>query len=259
MKPSDSLPTLNKYLEDQEYEYLTLAMEVSHGVVKQAARIAGREPGPFYKKLLDYGIKARDYRGIYHGPEWQAAHKDLPREPNGYFKKQKGFIFGGAYVYLAMALAAAALAAVCYLTGRSDGRALERSEWVSQQNSDLRTANQAIDAAHKKAREQEAQSAQKVAAVSTAYQKDLANANRAKDLALNALRAGGLRVAVTGCQATDGGTGQAAPAAPGRDGGAATGFLAENDAAFLLSEASRADEVTLQLRACQAVIRADRS
>jgi DNA-binding NtrC family response regulator len=72
---ADPLPTLNKYLEDQEYEYLRLAMEVSHGVVKKAARIAGREPGRFYKKLLDYGIKARDYRGIYHCQEWHAAHK----------------------------------------------------------------------------------------------------------------------------------------------------------------------------------------
>jgi hypothetical protein len=221
---------LSKFLKVVERNCLVEALETC-----KTAKDAAAELGIKYENLRK---KARA-----HGLKLTAFHK------------QRGFIFGGVYVYLAIAVGLAIALALAF----NGGRKYERADWLDQQNSDLRTANQAIDAAHKKAREQEAQSAQKVAAVSTAYQKDLANANRAKDLALNALRAGGLRVAVTGCQATDGGTGQAAPAAPGRDGGAATGFLAENDAAFLLSEASRADEVTLQLRACQAVIRADRS
>ena len=72
---TEPLPTLNKFLEDREYDYLMLAMEVTHGKVKEAARIAGRAPERFYKKLLSYGIRARDFRGIYHCPEWHAAHK----------------------------------------------------------------------------------------------------------------------------------------------------------------------------------------
>lgn len=169
-------------------------------------------------------------------------------------------MIGGPYVWLGIAVATTIMAATSYVVGRSDGRSLERSVWAEQQNTDLREANRALDAAHKKARDEEQESAKKVAAVSGRYQKDIANANRAKTLAMDALRAsgGGLRVSVTGCEATSNRPAEAAASASRRDGGAASGFLAENDAAFLLGEASRADEVTLQLRACQAVVRADR-
>ena len=244
----DDLPKLTKFLEDQEYDYLQRTMEMTHGRVKEAARLAGREPIRFYKKLLSYGIKAREYRGIYHCPEWHEAHR----------KKQGGFIFGGIYVYIGLAIAAAALAGVCYLVGRSDGRSIERSVWAEQQNSDLREANQALDAAHTKARTQEQEAARKVAAVSSGYQKDLANANRTKDLAMAAVRAsGGLRVAVTSCQADSGGTPETASAAERRDGGAAA-YLPESTSRNLIDLAAEADAVALQLKACQAVIRADR-
>jgi hypothetical protein len=185
------------------------------------------------------------------------------------FHKQRGFIFGGSLgIYLAMAIAAAALAIGMYAFGRSEGRKLERAEWTEQQNSDLRTANQAIDAAHKKAREQEARSAQKVAAVSTAYQKDLANANRAKDLAMAALRSGALVLRDPGAasgQADAGGTCQAATGPTRSDGGtpgqlpaASAGFLSQRASEFLIGLAGEADQLAGQLAGCQAVVRADR-
>ena len=230
----DPLPRLNKFLEDQEYDYLCKAMTLTNGNGARAARIAGRDTVRFYKRLKQFGLSSKAFR------------------------KQTGFI-GGIYVYIGLAIAAAALAGVCYVVGRSDGRALERALWTEQQNADLRAANVALDHAHQKIRAHEQAAAEKVAAVSRGYQKDLENANRAKTLAMDALRAsGGLRVAVTGCKADDAGTGEAASGATGRDGGASTGLLAETDGAFLVSEASRADAVTLQLLACQRVVRADR-
>ena len=231
----DRIPTLTKFLEDQEYEYVQKVLQASNGNVKRAARIAGRAWDRFYRnKVLGYGLRARDF-------------------------KQRGFIGASIYVYLVLAIAAAALAGVCYMVGRSEGRALERSVWTEQQNSDLRAANMALNDAHQKIRAHEQAAAEKVAAVSRGYQKDLENANRAKTTAMDALRAsGGLRVAVTGCKADDAGAAETAASAGRRDGGTASGFLAEADGAFLVSEASRADAVTLQLRACQAVVRADR-
>ena len=233
--PDGPIPTLTKFLEDREYEYVQKVLQASNGNVKRAARIAGRAWERFYRnKVLGYGLRARDF-------------------------KQRGFI-GGVYVYIGLAVAAAALAGVCYLAGRSDGRALERALWTEQQNADIRAANQALEEAHKKIRAHEQAAAEKVAAVSRGYQKDLENANRAKTTAMDALRAsGGLRVAVTGCKADDAGTAETASSAGRRDGGEATGLLDESASAFLIGEASRADAVVLQLRACQAVVRADRS
>ena len=182
----------------------------------------------------------------------------LQRHVDLAIKRQRGFIFGGMYAYLAMALAASTLAIGMYALGRSEGRKLERAEWAEQQNADLRTANQALGAAHKKVREQEARAAQKVAAISTAYQKDLANANRAKTLAMDALRAGAIVLRDPG--ATDPAADRACQVAAspgGRDGGASP-RLSEPLAQFLTSLASEADSVVIQLAACQSVVRADR-
>jgi hypothetical protein len=228
------MPSLRAFLKQVERQQITIALEMA-----PCPRVAAANLGLSYEALR----KAANKHGLY-----------LNR-----LRRQRGFI-GGIYVYLAMALAAAALAAVCYLTGRSDGRSLERSEWTEQQNSDLRTANQAIDAAHKKAREQEAQSAQKVAAVSTAYQKDLANANRAKDLALNALRAGSLvlRDPGTASRNPDADRAGEAAACTARPDGGAPGQLSEPLTRFLVDLASEADQLAGQLAGCQAVVRADR-
>ena len=230
---------------DAEREYLAEVLRESRGKVSVAMSVAGWRGGEtkFYRKL---------YR-----------HDLYPSR----FRKQGGFIFGGIYVYIGMAIAAAALAGVCYLVGRSDGRALERSSWTEQQNSDLREANRALDAAHTKARAQEQEAARKVAAVSSTYQRDLANANRTKDLAMAALRSGALvlRDPAPGSPAHAGGTAEAAACASGHHGppggvlsASASRVLSGEASRFLIALASEADFVTLQLQSCQAVIRADR-
>ena len=149
------------------------------------------------------------------------------------------------YVYLGMAIAAAALAAVCYLAGRSDGRSLERSVWVGQQNDDLRETNRALDAAHTLNRKVEQEKAQALSEVSASYQKGLKDGDATKASVLADFESGAvrLRVGLTGCEALVGATSQAAASAGRRDGGAATGFLAKPDESFLVSEASRADAI----------------
>lgn len=229
------METLKDRMKQVEREVVTRALETA-----KCAKAAAADPGLSYDAFRKLANR--------HGIHLTAFHR------------QRGFIFGGVYVYLAMALAAAALAAGCYLTGRSDGRKLERSAWTEQQNADLRAANQALDEATKRIRAQEHEAAAKVAAVSTAYQKDLTNANRAKDLALNALRAGTLVLRDPGAPSGPAHADRPAEATAcaARPDGGAPGRLSDEAAGFLLSEASRADSVVAQLTACQQVIRADR-
>lgn len=78
-----------------------------------------------------------------------------------------------------------------------------------------------------------------------------------RDKTISDLRAGTRRVRDRfKCPAGQPTAGSGTPAAGGH-GGAQAG-LSDNDAEFLVREASRADEVVRQLTACQAVIRSDR-
>jgi prophage endopeptidase len=230
------MPSLRAFLKQVERQQITIALETS-----PCPRVAAANLGLSYAALR----KAANKHGLY-----------LNR-----LRRQRGFIFGGMYAYLAMALAAAALAAVCYLTGRSDGRALERSEWTEQQNSDLRTANQALDAAHTRNRQVEQEKAEALSKVSAGYQKGLKDGESKKSAALDDLQSGALRLRVNlaGCEAIGSATAKAAAGSVRRDGGAATGFLGQADSAFLVAEANRADDIARQLTACQAVVRADRT
>lgn len=61
--PSEPLPTLNKFIEDQEYEYVKTVLTVAHGNIKRAANIAGRHWSNFYKKKIrGYGFHPKDFR-----------------------------------------------------------------------------------------------------------------------------------------------------------------------------------------------------
>jgi hypothetical protein len=60
-----SFPTLNKYLEDKEYEYMEQLLTLVEGNIRRAAELAGRSLEKFYKgKVLAYGFRAKDFRRV---------------------------------------------------------------------------------------------------------------------------------------------------------------------------------------------------
>ena len=101
--------------------------------------------------------------------------------------------------------------------------------------------------------------AQQLAAISTHYQQELRDAKSETTRTLVELRAARQRlyIPIQSQSSRSGGMSATAPAASFRDGEKRV-ELSEAAARFLIEEAARADRNTRQLRACQAVVRADR-
>lgn len=99
----DPLPRLTKFLEDQEYDYLCKAMTLTKGNGARAARIAGRDPVRFYKRLKQFGLSTRAFR------------------------KQGGF--STLIVYGLLALAALAALGGLYGLGYKAGSQAKQVEW----------------------------------------------------------------------------------------------------------------------------------
>ena len=110
-------------------------------------------------------------------------------------------------------------------------------------------------------REKEQALAGASAAVSKKYQKELANHETTKLAALAAVDAGTLRLRLTDsaeCKADRSSAAKTAATAGGRDGAAEGRFLGKADSAFLIAEASRANEIVGQLTACQDLLESER-
>jgi len=100
--------------------------------------------------------------------------------------------------------------------------------------------------------------AQQLAAISTHYQQELRDAKSETTRTLAELRiARRLYIPIQSQSSRSGGMSATAPAASFRDG-EKRAELSAAAARFLVEEAARADRNTRQLRACQAVVRADR-
>jgi prophage endopeptidase len=125
---------------------------------------------------------------------------------------------------------------------------------------ELAKAHQERADAEQRARDIEAQRAADMAALDAQHTKEMNDAKADADRTIADLRAGTLRLRerFTCPASTAAGTaGQAGTSTSLGDAAARYGLQPE-DAEFLLSEAERADEVTVQLRACQAIVRGDR-
>jgi len=169
-----------------------------------------------------------------------------------------------ALPYLAAILAAFAVLFGAY----SFGVHVERQARVAEVNGlnaeyaqQLADANQRTADAQQRERDKEAQRQRDMAALDVQHHKELTDAKAAADRTIADLRAGNLRLRERfTCPAAAGPAGGAGQAGTGASvGDAAQGHgLQPADAEFLLSEAARADEVTVQLRACQDIVRRDR-
>lgn len=156
-----------------------------------------------------------------------------------------------------------------YGWGRYDGGEVEAASWRKRELQQQSDFNAKVQKLQEEYRARERAGAERLAAVSADYQKELVNAKTAKDRAVADLRAGRLVLRDPGAAGCATGGGAAAPAgagAGGRDGAppgelprAAEGVLSERASEFLIGLASEADEVARQLAACQGVVRADRA
>ena len=172
----------------------------------------------------------------------------------------------GAIVILSL-LAGITYAVKSYLDG-IDSKAFARGKketeatYAQRDNNALRAANAKIQELQTAARAKEAEHAAQLNDIAANYRKGQADELAHKDRVIAGLRDGTAKLYVTlAARAESGGRSagtEAGACAGGTDGVGGSGILAEPDATFLVTEASRADRIAGKLRACQAVIRADR-
>jgi len=142
-----------------------------------------------------------------------------------------------------------------YVKGRSDGGKIVKADYAQR---DLKAAT---DYAAKereiteKYRSQEENWQKQFVAASKAYQKGLANAETQKLADAAAIDAGRIRLLDPGAvgKACGDSPPSTAPSSSGRNGSEGS-ELSPEFAKFLLAEASRADQYTIQLAACQAIL-----
>lgn len=169
-------------------------------------------------------------------------------------------MIGGIYGYLAIALGAVLAIGGAYFKGHSAGADsvhvayLQRDNEAAQKNlAKIRELSQAV-------RSKEQQKAEELAKVSQNYQRELAQNEARKNALLDDVVSGRIRLYVNTRKDGDSGkpAGETTATACRCDGREEGGFLGQADTAFLVGEASRADQVAKQLGACQAVARKDR-
>jgi len=161
------------------------------------------------------------------------------------------------YGYLVAAIAGLVALGAAGYEGYQLGGDHVRAEYAARDIKQAKEAAALAQATQEKYRAQEQAHSQAVAAIANDYQGRLTDAQAKTAIALNAIRSGSVRLRDPGAKAC-GDPAPGTPAAPGRGNGDTAGGLSDQLATFLVSEAARADQVVLQLTACQAVIISDR-
>lgn len=164
------------------------------------------------------------------------------------------------WILLAFVLALIAAGLGGEYDGNARGVNSERVAWQAKANKELTDANAKILQLENDARAKEQAHAAALDNIATNYEQELQHAENTRKADVAAARSGALRLrdpGATAQQTCGSATGQTATSASGRDGQAGS-ELSPELAEFLVSEADRADAITKQLGACQAVIVADR-
>lgn len=155
-----------------------------------------------------------------------------------------------------------------YFTGKTDGRTHERAAWMERENTELAAANAKILELNSAARTKEAEHAAAVNLISTTYEGERNAARKETGRLIARARAGDVRLRDPAAGREKPCASGAVTPAPGpgeRDGGkgadvptTAAGVLSGEASAFLVALTGEADEVVIQLTACQAVVTDDR-
>ena len=161
--------------------------------------------------------------------------------------------------WLIGAIVLAFIGGTAYVTGRSDGRKVERTEWQAKENKALVDIQTELAKVQSEKDTVERNSRNAMVAASETYQKGLKNEQARKDKVIADLRSGALRLRDPGTRYslskdTLPGVGTTTGGCDGAKGGELSDALTEH----LITEAGRADEIVRQLTAAQAVINADR-
>jgi prophage endopeptidase len=161
------------------------------------------------------------------------------------------------YAYLVAAIVGLVALGAAGYKGYGLGADHVRAEYADRYLAAVTEAAALTQATQEKYRAQEQAHSQAVAQIATDYQGRLTDAQAKTALALNSIRSGSVRLRDPGAKAcSDPAPGTAATASRS-DGDSASG-LSDQLATFLVSEAARADQVVLQLSACQQVVISDR-
>lgn len=173
-------------------------------------------------------------------------------------RRERGIVTGWLYA-IALAVIVAAFAGV-YVWGRSDGRALEASEWQQRELAINAATAAKLKEANDKLIATERAHADALAGVSADYQRRLKEADDAKQGVINSLRAGTRKLYIGAkCPAPGGNAVPGIAASPAGPDAEPRAELSEPASEFLVGLASEADAVAVQLAACQAVVAADRA
>ena len=163
------------------------------------------------------------------------------------------------YTWIIGALVLAFVGGSAYVSGRMDGKKIERSAWTTKELKATQDAADAIAKAHDEVQIAEQKHAQELQDVSITYQKELNNVSAKKDATIAALRTGAIRLRDPGTRYTLGANTLPNAGASARGcNGKAVSQLSDELAEFLTTEASRADAIVDQLTACQKVVVKDR-
>lgn len=162
------------------------------------------------------------------------------------------------WVLLGVGLAwLASVGAVGYLQRQDGGRA-ERLICQTNESAALKQVNATIERLNTEARAQERSHQIALFTIGEKHEQERQAAEVQRRRDVDAARRGDLRLRVAGaCAPRPSGAGEASAAAPVGDG-RTDAELPRETAAALLELADAADEIVLQLAACQAVIRSDR-
>ena len=157
-----------------------------------------------------------------------------------------------AYKNLILVIAFFVLVVGAYFYGRSDGAALEAANTLKRDNKALVEASDKLEKAQARVAALEREDALSKAAASTKYQEDLKNVEDKKNRTIADLRAGLVRLRDPGRQhqSNPGVVPERGPGDSGGDGKAGAELSGETSE-FLVSEATRANKIVLQLTACQ--------
>ena len=138
------------------------------------------------------------------------------------------------------------------------GKTSERAKWQGKQIAELAQANQTIVDLNNRYRELEHRLDDEINVLTTKYLKEKQNAQRKTDALVADARAGYLVLwDAHAMQAGVCGSGETTTPTSGSDGREGTQLSGETSQ-FLISEAGRADQIVLQLTACQGIVLADR-
>lgn len=142
-------------------------------------------------------------------------------------------------------------------TYRAGGRASDE-RWQARTDAAQAEAMSQTEQLQQQARELERKSAEAMGAIDSAYQRGRTDAQAEAGRTIADLRAGAVRLRerFTCPAGTAGGVPTSSTSTGGSDAAQGGGLSAE-DAGFLVRLAEQADAVTLQLQACQAVVRRD--